>query len=166
MRYSVTVEGIEHEVQVIGDEVRLDGRRLSARLVAIPQTPLRQLAVDGTCRTYAILDSEEGWVVLKAGHIRKVSVEDERKKQLRTVTGSRDGSDSGGIVKAPMPGLVLRVEVEEGQRIEQGVGVVVLEAMKMENEIRASSGGIVRRIRVEPGQAVDKGSPLVELAPL
>jgi pyruvate carboxylase subunit B len=57
------------------------------------------------------------------------------------------------------------VEVEVGQRIDQGTGVVVLEAMKMENEIRAGSGGVVCDIRVEPGQVVDKGAVLIELAP-
>jgi biotin carboxyl carrier protein len=67
------------------------------------------------------------------------------------------------VVKAPMPGLVLRLEVEVGQRVEPGTGVVVLEAMKMENEIKAQGSGVVAAIHVEAGQAVDKGTPLVEI---
>jgi pyruvate carboxylase subunit B len=62
-----------------------------------------------------------------------------------------------------MPGLVLRLEVEVGQRVETGAGVVVLEAMKMENEIRAAGPGVVRAVHVVVGQAVEKGAPLVEL---
>jgi pyruvate carboxylase subunit B len=166
VKYRVTVEGTEHEVEVIGDEVRLNGRVLSAHLASVPRSPLRQLVLNGGARTYAMVSGDEGWVVLLSGHILPVSVEDERTRKLRSLTGADDAHDHGGVVKAPMPGLVLRVEVEVGQRIDQGTGVVVLEAMKMENEIRAGSGGVVCDIRVEPGQAVDKGAVLIELAPL
>jgi pyruvate carboxylase subunit B len=62
-----------------------------------------------------------------------------------------------------MPGLVLRVEVEVGQPVVPGSGLVVLEAMKMENEIRAPGPGRVRAVLVKAGQTVEKGSPLVEL---
>jgi pyruvate carboxylase subunit B len=61
-----------------------------------------------------------------------------------------------------MPGLVVRVSVEPGQAVESGAGVLVLEAMKMENELRATSAGIVRAVRVQPGQAVERGQVLVE----
>jgi pyruvate carboxylase subunit B len=62
-----------------------------------------------------------------------------------------------------MPGLVVRVEVQEGQRVEAGAGLVVVEAMKMENELRAPRPGVVSRIHVKPGQTVDKGVALVTL---
>ena len=62
-----------------------------------------------------------------------------------------------------MPGLVLVVEVEEGQHVQEGQGVVVLEAMKMENEIKAVGGGVVTTIHVEPGQPVEKGAPLITI---
>jgi len=88
---------------------------------------------------------------------------DERAKSVRQLVGSRVVHPPDGSVRAPMPGLVLRVEVEEGQAVVAGTGLVVLEAMKMENEIRSPSAGIVRRILVSQGQAVDKGAALVEL---
>ncbi|PYP09034.1 MAG: hypothetical protein DMD59_10365 [Gemmatimonadetes bacterium] len=62
-----------------------------------------------------------------------------------------------------MPGLVVRVEVREGQVVEVGEGLVVVEAMKMENELRASSRGVVEQIHVSPGQRVEKGAPLVTI---
>jgi len=68
-----------------------------------------------------------------------------------------------GGTSTPMPGLVLRLEVDEGQSVTPGMGLVVLEAMKMENEIRAQSAGTVRRIHVKTGQAVEKGTPLLEI---
>jgi len=166
VRYRVNIEGIDHDVEVNGKEVRLDGRALDARLVVIPLTPMRRLVLDGATRTYAMVNSADGWMVLSGGRIRAVSVEDERTRQLRNMAGTLDRLDHGGVVRAPMPGLVIRVEVEVGQKIEQGAGVAVLEAMKMENQITAGSGGVVSAIRVEAGQAVDKGSVLVELAPL
>ncbi len=64
-----------------------------------------------------------------------------------------------------MPGLVVRVLVEPGARVAAGEGLVVLEAMKMENELRAAGPGVVRAVHAAPGEAVDKGQVLVELAP-
>jgi pyruvate carboxylase subunit B len=61
-----------------------------------------------------------------------------------------------------MPGLVVRVQVEAGQNVAAGAGVVVLEAMKMENELRATVAGTVRTVRVRAGEAVEKGQVLVE----
>jgi pyruvate carboxylase subunit B len=62
-----------------------------------------------------------------------------------------------------MPGLVVRVLVEAGQQVTQGAGLVVLEAMKMENELRAAAPGCVAAVRVRPGDTVEKGQSLIEL---
>jgi pyruvate carboxylase subunit B len=62
-----------------------------------------------------------------------------------------------------MPGLVVRVQVEPGQAVGAGAGLVVLEAMKMENELRSAAAGVVRSVRVKPGEPVEKGQVLVEL---
>ncbi|MBA3522410.1 MAG: acetyl-CoA carboxylase biotin carboxyl carrier protein subunit, partial [Gemmatimonadales bacterium] len=65
-------------------------------------------------------------------------------------------------LKAPMPGLVVRVQVAVGDPVAAGAGLVVLEAMKMENELRAGVAGVVRTVRVQPGEPVEKGQVLVE----
>jgi pyruvate carboxylase subunit B len=62
-----------------------------------------------------------------------------------------------------MPGLVVRVHVQEGDEVQAGQGLVVMEAMKMENELRAAAAGTVKRVHVAPGKAVEKGAILVEL---
>jgi pyruvate carboxylase subunit B len=69
-------------------------------------------------------------------------------------------------VIAPMPGTIVSVEVEEGESVEAGQGLVIVEAMKMENEVRAQAGGCVQVIHVASGDAVEKGKILVELVPL
>jgi pyruvate carboxylase subunit B len=164
VKYCITIQGQEQEVEVNGDEIRLNGELFAARLISLPQTPLRQLQLDGSSRTYAMVGGGEGWSVLSGGEIHSALVEDERTRQLRKVTGQGDRLESGGLVKAPMPGMVLRLEVKLGQTVTQGSGVAVLEAMKMENEIKAPAAGVVSAILVEAGQAVDKGAVLVELA--
>jgi pyruvate carboxylase subunit B len=64
-----------------------------------------------------------------------------------------------------MPGLVVRVHVQPGDRVEAGQGLVAMEAMKMENELRAPSAGSVVAVRVEAGAIVEKGAVLIELGP-
>jgi len=66
-------------------------------------------------------------------------------------------------IKAPMPGLVLEINVTNGQAVNQGEKILILGAMKMENSINIHADAVIKKIRVSPGQAVDKGQVLVEL---
>ena len=146
------------------ETVRLGSRTIQAGMVSIPGSPLRRVAIDGVSRTYALLRSPDGWVVQRGGRSWPVEVSDERTRSIRQMVGVKKASAAGGSVKAPMPGLVLRLEVEEGQPVSVGTGLLVLEAMKMENEIRAAESGIVKKILVRAGQAVEKGAVLLEIA--
>jgi biotin carboxyl carrier protein len=163
MKYHVTVDDRTYEVEVVGATVRVDGHTTEVQLTAVPRTPMRRLVVDGVAHTVAILPEEAGWEIEHVGTRWMVSVVDERTRQLQELTGDGGASRVGGVIKAPMPGLVLVVEVEEGQHVEEGQGVVVLEAMKMENEIKAVAGGVVTAIHVGPGQPVEKGAPLITI---
>jgi pyruvate carboxylase subunit B len=163
MKYHVAVGDRTYEVEVAGTTVRVDGDITKAQLTAIPRTPMRRLVVDEAAYNLAILPDETGWEIEHVGTRWMVSVVDERTRQLQELTGDGGASRTGGVIKAPMPGLVLVVEVEEGQHVEEGQGVVVLEAMKMENEIKAVGGGVVTTIHVEPGQPVEKGAPLITI---
>ncbi len=163
MRYTVTVGERAVEVEVSGDTVRLNGELVHATLSGIPQTPLRNLVLNGHARTFAMVRSDGSWSVQAGGRVWLVGVVDERTQQLRELTGQRTGHAAGGLICAPMPGLVVRVEVEPGQRLAAGAGVVVLEAMKMENEIATPGPGVVKAVHVKEGQAVEKGAPLVEV---
>ncbi len=164
MKYAVTVGGRTLEVEVRGGEVAVNGVSRTAVFTGLPHSPLKQLVLDGRSRTFAVARDGEAWLVQGGGERWVVEVVDERTRRLREMTGQRAHRAGGGVVRAPMPGLVLRVEVEPGQRVEAGAGVVVLEAMKMENEIRVPGGGTVQTVHVQAGQPVEKGAPLVELA--
>lgn len=74
-----------------------------------------------------------------------------------------DDSLSEGAIKAPMPGKVVKCLVKKGQEVEKGHGVIVIEAMKMENELKAGSEGIIETIHVEEGQSVEAGQLLVSI---
>jgi pyruvate carboxylase subunit B len=143
-----------------------------------------QLIVDGEPKPFTFEVLREGYVSLIVnGRSVPVSVEPAGEGTLRvTIAGQRTtvqvkderdllvdefglGEDeaAGGVVRAPMPGLVLDVLVEEGEAVEAEQGLLVLEAMKMENELKAPSGGVVSTIHVSDGEAVDKEDLLIEI---
>lgn len=166
MKYLVTVEGREVEVTVDGDRVTVDGRELRAHLESIQGTPEIRVVIDGRVHLMAVAGrGEDGWQLVDRGSVRDVAVIDERTHHIRSLTSEMSGGGGGGVIKAPMPGLVMKIEVEVGQLVVEGQGLVVLEAMKMENELKAPSAGVVENIRVVAGQAVEKGEVLVSLAP-
>jgi biotin carboxyl carrier protein len=91
------------------------------------------------------------------------NVEDERARRLREYIKETTGADGPVEITAPMPGLVLEVAIREGDQISHNQPILVLEAMKMENEIRSSLQGKVDKIYVKPGQTVEKGELLVRI---
>lgn len=166
MRYIVTIAGREIEVEVDGDRVSLAGRVMPAGLTTVPGTPLRQLTVDGRADTVAIERLGSGrWAVTRLGERTEVEVLDERARHIRSLTAAGDRARGPVVLKAPMPGLVVRVHAAAGQAVAAGASLIVLEAMKMENELRAGAPGVVRAVRVAAGAAVEKGEVLVEFDP-
>jgi pyruvate carboxylase subunit B len=164
VKYFVAIAGREIPVEVDGDRVRVDGREEQAHLTVIPGTPVRHLLV-GSASLAIVVEQREGgeWRLTVGGTSHLAEVVDERTRHIRTLTG--DGGKAAGPahLKAPMPGLVVRILAKEGEAVQAGQGLVVLEAMKMENELRAATGGVVGAIRVSLGQAVEKGQVLIEL---
>jgi len=170
MKYFVTLRARTYEIDVGGATVTVDGAPFEAHLAAVPGTPLYHLLLAGHSWTVAA-QSLDGvaplrWALGAVGERFEVEAVDDRTRQIQALTGRSKPASGGGVVKAPMPGLVVRVEVEVGQKVEVGAGLVVVEAMKMENELRATRPGVVQTIHVAPGQTVDKGASLITLAPL
>jgi acetyl/propionyl-CoA carboxylase alpha subunit len=153
---------------VEGSRVLVGGEAFEAHIAAVPGTPLHHLLLSGASWTVAVAGrgggaDGEDWIIGAVGERFAVEVVDERTRQIRAITGAGRPRSGDGVVLAPMPGMVVRVEVVERQRVEAGAGLVVVEAMKMENELRAPWAGVVARVHVTPGQAVEKGAPLVTL---
>jgi pyruvate carboxylase subunit B len=121
------------------------------------------LIVDGRSVPVSVEPTGEGTMrVTIAGQRTTVEVKDER-DLLVDEFGLEEAAAAGGVVRAPMPGLVLDLLVEEGEEVEAEQGLLVLEAMKMENELKAPSGGVVAAIHVTDGEAVDKEDVLIEI---
>ena len=163
MRYFVNVGDRTIEVEIDGDVVRVAGREVAAELRVVPNSGIRHLLVDGRS-VHIIADAVEGgaWDVALDGQRFRAEVLDERTRTIREMTGRAAGPRGPKPVRAPMPGMIVRIEVAPGDTVRSGQDIVIVEAMKMENELKAEGDGVVGRILVEPGQAVEKGAVLVE----
>jgi len=168
VKYFVRLGARTIEVEVLGGAVRVNGESLEAHLAGVPGTPLHNLLLGGDSWTVAAqsLEGPGQWALGVVGERVEVEAVDERTQAIRALTGKKAGGGGGGVVRAPMPGLVLRVVVAEGERVAAGAGLVVVEAMKMENEIKAAHAALVQKVHVAPGAVVEKGAPLVTLGSL
>ena len=167
MKYFVTIGEREVEVIIDGEQVTVDGRTFVAHQTRIPGTALHPLRVDGRSILVDLERKGRGrWDIATWGERREATVMDERARHIQGLVRQAEPASKGSVIKAPMPGLVLRIPVEPGNQVSQGQGVLVLEAMKMENEIKAPAAGIVESIQVTPGQAVEKGEVLIRLGAL
>ena len=166
MKYFVKLDGSTREVTVDGDSVLVDGRPARAHLEMVHGTPVCHLVLDGRSHTFAVGASAAGgkWTLIDRGEQIEVEVLDERTRHIQSLVGAGKSQSAGGAVKAPMPGLVVKILVEPGATVAAGQGLVVLEAMKMENEIKATAPGVVETVAVKPGVAVEKGAILVTFA--
>lgn len=166
MKYVVQAGDRAVEVEVDGDRVRIDGRELHARLETMPGSPLASLVLDGRRVELVLEPAADGRMrVGRPGLPHELEVLDERTRHIRSLVSAAAGPARGGELRAPMPGLVVRVQAEPGAAVEAGTPLIVLEAMKMENQLKAPAAGVVGEVRVAEGQAVEKGEVLVTLDP-
>jgi len=165
VKYVVDVGGRSVDVELDGEQVRVNGMGLRASLSELAGAPVALLSLDD--RVYRVVvtrDSARGRYILSLdGRRYEVEALDERTRAIRQLSSSASGPKGPAPLLAPMPGLIVRVSVEVGASVQPGQGLVVMEAMKMENELRSSSAGVVKAIRAAPGTAVERGAVLVEL---
>ena len=166
MKYYVQIEGREYKVEIEGDSIQLDGRPVSVDLKQVG-THLWHLLVDGRSQTLQARRTEERgcWELEVAGRPLRSLALDERRRAIRELTGAGEAASGPYEVLAPMPGLIITVEVRKDEVVEPGQGLVVIEAMKMENELKALKAGQVTDVLVAAGQAVSKGDLLVVIEP-
>jgi len=167
MKYVVDVNGARVVVDVDGAQATTEGLSRSAELSPTSSTPVRVMRIgDSIVRMIYRRGEGRGMYTLDIdGHSYTVEAIDERTRAIREMTAQSAGATGPAPLKAPMPGLIIRVNVAVGDTVSAGQGLVVMEAMKMENELRAVASGTVKAIYAVPGTAVEKGTLLVELAP-
>lgn len=164
MRYHVVVEGEEFVVEVEGRQVQVDGDPVEAELASVAGSGSRSLLLEGASRSWTAQGNGGGrWSLHSGGRTLEAEVADERTHAIRSMARASAAAAGPKPVRAPMPGLIVKVEVAVGDTVGKGHGLVVMEAMKMENELTAESAGRVRKILVAPGDTVEKDQVLVEL---
>lgn len=166
MKYIVDVNGERLTVDIDGEGVRVDGRQVRAHLADVAGTPIHLVAIESETHRVASRrgDGRGKYALWMDGYRFEVEALDERMRAIRDLTAANESADGPRPLLAPMPGLIVRVTVAPGDQVEAGQGVVVMEAMKMENELRAPGSGsvVVKAVHAKPGQAVEKGALLVE----
>ncbi|HEY4130106.1 MAG TPA: biotin/lipoyl-containing protein [Gemmatimonadaceae bacterium] len=165
MKYFVRIDGHDHEVLLDGQGVHLDGEDVAAQVAAIDGTPVRMVTIgDEVHRVLVRPGATRGeYTLWLDGYRFDVEALDERTRAIRELSGASAGPSGPAPLKAPMPGLIVRIHVQVGDQVQAGQGLVVMEAMKMENELRATAAGRVKSIIVATGTAVEKGALLIEL---
>ena len=165
MKYLVDVNGARTEVSLDAEGVRVGETVLQCHLADIEGTPVHLVTIGHEVHRVVVrrYGSRGAYTLWINGHRFAVEALDERTRAIRDLTAATAGDRGPKPLVAPMPGLVVRVHVQPGDRVESGQGLVSMEAMKMENELRSPSAGTVVAVLVAPGAVVEKGSVLVEL---
>ncbi|MDP8923529.1 MAG: biotin/lipoyl-binding protein [Chloroflexota bacterium] len=170
IRYQVTIGERTLVVELIEGAggtlvARIDGGpELPIRLTSRPGDRLLTLLAGARSVTALVGEQNAGWTVVVDGEPIEAVVLDERAARLASATAAGRKGVVESSIKAPMPGLVVTVLVEPGQRVAKGAALVVLSAMKMQNELTARDDATIKDVHVRAGQTVDQGQVLVTFA--
>jgi len=165
MKYVVSVNGESQEVTLDGGRAEADGASTAAHIIDLEGTPEKLVTIGDEVHRVVVRrgDARGRYNLSIDGHRYEVEALDERTHAIRELSGASAAPTGPAPLKAPMPGLVVRVSVVVGDTVTAGQGLVAIEAMKMENELRCVAGGRVKVVRAVVGQAVEKGAVLVEI---
>lgn len=162
MKYVTTVGDTGFAVEVLDPHhVSIDGKVVDVDFENISGQPVYSLVIDGKSYEAYVYEGEDEWQVLLLGHQYPVKVEDEREKRLKAAAGGTVSEGGEFLLKAPMPGLVVSIAVQQDQPVTKGQVLVVLESMKMQNELRSPRAGHISRVRVKNGDTVEQRQTLL-----
>ncbi len=167
MEFFVHIDGERLKVKVENGRCLVEGEEVDVAIAPGNGTPVRSASAGG--RSLRVRPRRKGkgdWRLDVEGTQYRALVLDPGQEAIRKARQAAGVSSGPAPLRAPMPGMVVRIEVAEGDEVDAGDGVVIVEAMKMENELRAPAPARVRSIAVEEGMAVDKDQVLVEFEPL
>lgn len=165
MKYFVEVNGREREVELTSRlgvlTATVDGRAVDLEYENVDD--LGQLLVLSEGKSYAVsIEGETGEMgITIAGHLYGVRIEDERERAA--MAAERAAGKAGGLLKSVMPGVVVQLLAREGDQVAKGQPLLILEAMKMQNEIESPSDGVLAAFFVGEGEAVGAGEKLARI---
>jgi len=165
MIYIVKVNDQEFIIEIGQDnKIVVNGETFDIDFRQMPRSGVTSLLLNNHSLEAVVEEQDGRWEVLIHGELYPVMVEDERSHRLAKARGSFSAPDGEVLVKSPMPGTIITVPVGEGDVVREGDKVVILESMKMENELRAPRDGIVAHVRVGSGDGVEKGQVLMVIS--
>jgi biotin carboxyl carrier protein len=166
MKYATTINNKTYIIEINDDKrVFVDGVEYAVDFESVSGQPVYSLLLDGrSYEAYVYADEEtDAWQVLLSGDLYTVQVEDEREKRLRAQAGGVAAATGEFNLKAPMPGLIVDVVVAEGQAVKKGDILIILESMKMQNELKSPIDGTVQRVRAKAGESVEHNQVLLSV---
>ena len=166
MKYLVTVNKNTYAIE-INDEnhIIVDKEEYELDFKSIGNGPLYSLLINGKSYEGYVEVHDNVWQVQHQGNLYSVEIDDERSKRLMSLGGATAVTQGDYYLKSPMPGMVVSVPVTEGQVISEGDILVVLESMKMQNELKSPSDGIVSRVQVSSEDAIQQDQVMLVLSP-
>lgn len=164
MKYITTVNDKEYVIEIDQEnEITVNGEKHQIDFQQLSDGGTLSLIIDHRSLEAIVDERDDAWEVLLHGELYAVRVQDERSYRLAQARGGLSAEHDTVVIRSPMPGLILNVLVDEGDDIKQGETVVILESMKMENELRAARDGVIERVHVQQGASVEKNQDLVTI---
>jgi biotin carboxyl carrier protein len=156
MKYIAEIDDQEFPIEILDDyHVSFGDENITVDFSSIKEQPLYSLLVNGESYEGYVFQNEDTWQVLLLGQFFSVKVTDERERHLRALEASI-AQHKDHTIKAPMPGLIVSILVEDNQQVEKGRVLIILESMKMQNELRSPLSGTISHIRVSEGETVEQ----------
>jgi biotin carboxyl carrier protein len=162
----ITLNQQEYLFDKKAETVMLNGHAVNADVVKLDKNKFHVI-INNSSYNIELLAKDENaknQIILVNGQKQSVEIKDKYDDLLKQLGMDKLMGNKANLLKAPMPGLVLKVLVTEGQAVKKGDGLLILEAMKMENIIKASSDGMVKKIHIEEKNIVDKNQKMIEFS--
>jgi acetyl/propionyl-CoA carboxylase alpha subunit len=164
MKYVATTGEREILVEIINDQqVEVDGVLYDIDFESVSENTVYSLLANNQSYDALVYEGDDGWQVLLLGSQYIFQVEDERERRLRASLGGGIPENVDFHLKAPMPGLIVDLPVSDGQEVDKGDVLVILESMKMQNELKSPRSGKISRVRVKPGDSVEQKDTLLSV---
>ena len=163
-KYYATIQGIEYVIEVTSETtVTINESPRKIDYQPLKQGSSYSLLVDGKLFEPTVYNEDGGWEIILKGNRYNVQVEDERERLLRLASGGTSLQQGRIILTSPMPGLVIDIPVQEGDQVSEGDVLVILESMKMQNELIAPRAGKITQIQASVNDNVERKETLLIL---
>ena len=165
MKYIASIGDRQVEIELVSDQqLNVNGELVEVDFQSVAKQPIFSLLLNGRSYEASIFPSDTGYQVLLFGQLFNVTVEDERQRRLRQSSGGSTIQSRPPMRSNAADTMAVTVPVEEGQEVTAGDNLIILESMKMQNELKAPREGVVNRIRVKAGDNVDQNQVLIILS--